>query len=38
MKKKIAGIAAPSGNVLNLEDVKKAAKLLEEDGWEVKLG
>ncbi len=37
-KKKLQALQPPSGNVLNLEDVKKAAKLLEEDGWEVKLG
>lgn len=38
MRTKIVGIAAPSGNVLRLEDVRRASVLLEENGWEVKIG
>lgn len=36
--KRLVGIAAPSGNVLNLDDILRASKMLEDDGWKVELG
>ncbi len=38
MSSKLAGIVAPSGNVLNPDEISHAATLLEKNGWTVEIG